>query len=164
VATTQETKKFAFTDAEKAEIKEIADRYPDAKAACLPALWVAQNRFGWVNDDVCAAVAEEIGAAPAHVRGVAGFYTMYNKKPVGKFHVQVCATLSCSLMGAEHIYDYISKKLGINSGQTTADDKYSLLKVECLGSCGTAPMMQINEDYYENLTEEKVDKILASLE
>jgi NADH-quinone oxidoreductase subunit E len=164
LSTTQEKTKFAFTPAEKKRLKEIKSRYPDPKAASLPALWLAQRRHGWISHDVCTVIAEELGVSPSHILGVATFYTMFNKKPVGKYLIQVCATLSCSLMGAEHVYDYISKKLGINNGETTADGKFTLMKVECLASCGTAPMMQINDDYHESLTEEKVDQILDSLE
>lgn len=160
----QEKTKFEFLPDEKKQIGDIIKRYPDPKAATLPALWVAQKRFGWVNGDVCNAVAEELNVAPSHVLGVATFYTMFNNKPVGKYLVQVCATLSCSLMGAEHVFDYICNKLGIKGGETTKDGKFTVMKVECLASCGTAPMMQINDDYYENLTEEKIDQILGSLE
>lgn len=160
----QETAPFAFTAEEKAKIREIAARYPSPKAATLPALWIAQKRFGWISHDVCTAIGEELNLPPAHVMGVATFYSMYNKKPVGKYLIQVCATLSCSLMGAGHVCDHLSRKLGIAPGETTADGKFTLMKVECLASCGTAPMMQINEDYYERLTEEKIDQILASLE
>ena len=164
MSTTQERVAFSFTPEEKEKIKEIVGRYPDPKAATLPALWLAQKRHGWISTDVCNAVGEELGLPSAHVLGVATFYTMFNKKEVGRYLIQVCATLSCSLMGAEHVFDYISEKLGIKGGETTPDGKFTLMKVECLASCGTAPMMQINEDYYENLTEEKVDQILGSLE
>ena len=164
MSTKEENKVFEFTPEEKARLKEIVGRYPTAQAATLPALWLAQERHGWVGQDVCEAVADELGVPAAHVLGVATFYTMYNKKQVGKYLIQVCATLSCSLMGAEHVFDHLSKKLGIKAGETTADGKFTLMKVECLGSCGTAPMMQINDDYYENLTEEKIDRILAGLE
>ena len=88
---------------------------------------------------------------------------MYNKKPVGKYHIQVCTNVSCSLLGAEHIVEFLSKKLGIKKGETMPDKKFTLSEVECLGSCGTAPMMQINHDYYENLNEEKIEEILKGL-
>jgi len=89
---------------------------------------------------------------------------MFKKKPTGRYLIQVCSTLSCSLMGAEHIVEYLERKLGIKAGETTKDGKFTLMKVECLASCGTAPMMQINDDYYESLTEAKIDEILAGLE
>lgn len=163
LSTTQEKTEFKFTPEEKTQLKEIIAKYPDPKAATLPALWLAQKRFGWVSNEVCSAVAQELDLPPAHVLGVSTFYTMFNKKPTGKYLIQVCATLSCSLMGAEHVFEYLSKKLGIKAGETTPDSKFALMKVECLASCGTAPMMQINDDYYENLTEEKIDQILNSL-
>lgn len=163
MSTVNESAVFEFTAAEKEKIKEIITRYPDARAATLPALWIAQKRHGWVSPEVCNAVAEELGVTPAHVLGVATFYTMYNKKQAGKYLIQVCRTLSCQLMGAQKVYSYISKKLGIGEGETTKDGKFTLMQVECLASCGTAPMMQINEDYYENLTEDKIDQILDGL-
>lgn len=155
---------FAFSPEDKKAIKDIAGRYPDPRAATLPALWYAQGKNGWVSSEVCTAIAGELDQTPAFVLGVASFYTMYNRKPVGRYLLQVCSTLSCSLMGARHVFDYLSKKLGIGNGETTDDGKFTLMKVECLASCGTAPMMQINDDYHENLTEEKIDGILNSLE
>jgi len=97
------------------------------------------------------------------VLGVASFYTMFKKEPTGRYLIQVCSTLSCSLMGAQSVVDYLERKLDIKCGGTTPDGKFSLVKVECLASCGTAPVMQINDDYYESLTEEKIDRILESL-
>ena len=97
------------------------------------------------------------------MHGVVSFYTMYNMKPIGRHHIQVCRTLSCALGGSEKITDFIKKKLDIELGQTTADGRFTLSEVECLASCGTAPMMQINDDYYESLNEEKVTEILDSL-
>jgi NADH-quinone oxidoreductase E subunit len=155
---------FEFTPKGKEKIKEIAARYPDAQAATLPALWVAQGEAGWINPAVCNAVAELLGVTPAHVLGVATFYTMFKKEPGGRHLIQVCSTLSCSLMGAESVVDYLERKLGIRCGETTPDGRFTLMKVECLASCGSAPVMQINDDYYESLTEAKIDEILAGLE
>jgi len=161
---TQEITHFEFSPKAKKTIKALVKRYPDAKAATLPALWLAQAEAGWISPAVCSAVAEELGVPPSHVLGVATFYTMFKKKPTGRYLIQVCSTLSCSLMGAEHIVEYLERKLGIKAGETTKDGKFTLMKVECLASCGTAPMMQINDDYYESLTEAKIDEILAGLE
>jgi NADH-quinone oxidoreductase subunit E len=108
-------------------------------------------------------VAEVMGLPPTEVASVASFYTMFNRQPVGENLIQVCTNISCSLLGAEHIVEYIKNRLGIDVGETTPDNKFTLVTVECLGSCGTAPMMQINDTYYENLTEEKIDQILAEL-
>lgn len=153
----------AFSEETRRELDRIVSRYPDREAAILPALYLAQREFGYVSDEAIACVAGLIGVTPARVEGVATFYTMYNRKPVGKYHVQICRNLSCSLMGAEHLIDRVSKKLGIKPGETTADGRITLTKVECLGSCGTAPVMQVNDDYYENLTEDSIDRILDGL-
>ena len=102
-------------------------------------------------------VATLMEQTPARVHGVVSFYTMFNMKPIGRHHIQVCRTLSCALGGAEKMTAFIKQKLGIEIGQTTADGRFTLSEVECLASCGTAPMMQINDEYYENLNEEKVD-------
>jgi NADH-quinone oxidoreductase E subunit len=104
-----------------------------------------------------------MGQAPARVCGVVSFYTMYNMKPIGRHHIQICRTLPCALGGAEKVTAFIKKKLGIEPGQTTPDGRFTLSEVECLASCGTAPMMQVNDDYYENLTEAKINEILDSL-
>lgn len=153
----------AFSEETRRELDRIVSRYPDREAAILPALYLAQREFGYVSDEAIACVAGLIGVTTARVEGVATFYTMYNRKPVGKYHVQICRNLSCSLMGAEHLIDRVSKKLGIKPGETTADGRITLTKVECLGSCGTAPVMQVNDDYYENLTEDSIDRILDGL-
>lgn len=152
----------------KPEIKEyiqkkIISRYPDKTAALLPVLHIAQKEFGFISPEVEKYVADYLSLPVMHVEGVATFYTMYNKKPVGKYHVQVCTNISCMILDAEPLLEYIGKKLNIKSGETTADGKFTLNAVECLGSCGTAPMMQINDDYYENLTPQKIDEILDKL-
>jgi NADH-quinone oxidoreductase subunit E len=161
---TERKAEMRLSPATSKRIKESAARYPDPKAACLPALWAAQQELGWISPQVCTEVAGLLGLPPAHILGVASFYTMFKKEPTGRYLIQVCSTLSCSLMGAEHVVDYLEKKLGIGCGETTPDGKFTLTKVECLASCGTAPMMQINDDYFESLTEEKIDRILDSLE
>ncbi len=153
-----------FSKEARGEFEDILGRYPDKRAAILPALYIAQREFGYVSLEAMEYVASLTEASPAYVYGVATFYTMYNKKEVGKYLVQVCMNISCALMGAEQVMEYIEKKLGIKAGETTADKKFTLMKVECLGACGNAPMMQINEDYHENLTPEKVDEILDGLE
>ncbi len=152
-----------FSEETRRELDRVVSRYPDREAAILPALYLAQREFGYVSDEAIAYVAGLIGVTPARVEGVATFYTMYNRKPVGKYHVQICRNLSCSLMGAEHLIERVSKKLGIKPGETTADGRFTLTKAECLGSCGTAPVMQVNDDYYENLTEDSIDRILDGL-
>ena len=138
-------------------------RYPKKEAAMLPVLYLAQREFGHLGPEAIEYVARLMEQSPARVHGVVSFYTMYNVKPIGRHHIQVCRTLSCALGGAEKITAIIKKKIGIEPGQTTADGRFTLSEVECLASCGTAPMMQVNDDYYENLTEEKLTEILDSL-
>jgi NADH-quinone oxidoreductase subunit E len=154
---------FAFSDAGKREFERLLTRYPDKEAVILPALHLAQKETGYVSDEAILHIAEALGTSPAHIEGVATFYTMYNRKPVGKYHVQICRNISCSLLGAEHLIAHVAKKLGVNPGETTPDGKFTLTKVECLGSCGTAPVMQVNDDYHENLDEARIDAILDNL-
>jgi len=153
----------AFSDTARRELEAVLSRYPDKEAAILPALYLAQREFGYLSDEAIVVVADLLGFTPARIEGVATFYTMYNRKPVGKYHVQICRNLSCSLLGAEHLIEHVSKKLGIRPGKTTPDGKFTLSEVECLGSCGTAPVLQLNDDYHEDLTEEKIDALLDRL-
>jgi len=154
---------LTFTEETRAKHERLLTRYPNREAAILPTLYLAQREFGHLSDEAILYVADLLGFTPARIYGVATFYTMYNKKPVGKYHLQVCRNLSCSLMGAEHLIDRVSEKLGVQPGETTADGRFTLSTVECLGSCGTAPVMQVNDDYYENLSEESIDAILNGL-
>jgi NADH-quinone oxidoreductase E subunit len=147
-----------------ARIKTVREKYPDPHSALLPALDIAQREHGWLSEEVMGDVAELMDLAPVEVSSVVSFYTMFNRRPVGRYLIQVCTNVSCSLLGAEHLVEYIKNKLGIEVGETTPDKLFTLTTVECLGSCGTAPVMQINDTYYENLTEEKIDKILAELQ
>jgi NADH-quinone oxidoreductase subunit E len=154
---------FAFSDAGKREFERLLTRYPDKDAVILPALHLAQKEQGYVSDEAIVHIAELLSTSPARIEGVATFYTMYNRKPVGKYHVQICRNISCSLLGAEHLIAHVSRKLGVKPGETTPDGKFTLTKVECLGSCGTAPVMQVNDDYHENLNEARIDAILDNL-
>ena len=153
-----------LSEESRAEILRIREEYPDPQSALLPALGLAQADYGgWLPQEAFEEVAAVMELPLAFVSAVASFYTMLNRKPVGRHLVQVCTNLSCSLLGAESLLAYIGRKLGIEPGQTTHDGRITLMEVECLGSCGTAPMMQVDDRYYECLTEEKVDQILASL-
>jgi NADH-quinone oxidoreductase subunit E len=145
------------------KFEETVNRYPKKEAAMLPVLCLAQQEFGYLGEEAIAYVAKILEQPPARVHGVVSFYTMLNMKPIGRHHIQVCRTLPCALRGAEKITGFLKQKLGIELGQTTADRRFTLSEVECLASCGTAPMMQINDDYYESLTEAKVTEILESL-
>jgi NADH-quinone oxidoreductase E subunit len=152
-----------FSEASEKKIEDILKRYPNKQAALLPVLWVAQEQFEWISPETMDLVAKKLGLSPAHVYGVATFYTMFNKKPIGKYHIQVCGTLPCDLLGCGGIIKYIKEKLNVKSGETTLDKKFTFSTVECLASCGSGPMMTINEKYHEDLTPEKVDKILEGL-
>ena len=145
-------------------VDEIIKRYPEPKAALLPVLWEVQNRKGWIDSESERWVARRLGTSPAHVHGAVTFYTMYKQRPMGKYHVQVCTTLSCMLRGSDELLEHLEQKLGIKAGQITDDGKFSLVRVECLASCGTAPMLQLNDDYHEDLTHERVDQLLDGLE
>jgi NADH-quinone oxidoreductase E subunit len=157
------TSDIRFSDTELAEIERLKARYPDSKAAIMPVLWMAQNKFGWLSEDVMRLIGNVMNLPFSHVKGVATFYTMYFKKPMGKYHVQVCTNVSCMLRGGEEIYMELCKKYGIGHNERTADGIISLEEVECMGACGGAPMIAINEDYYENVTLQDVEKLLQSL-
>ena len=145
-------------------IEEIKKLYPDAKSAVMPALYLAQEELGSITDQAVEWVSEKVGIAPVHVREVATFYTMYYKKPVGRYHFQVCRTLSCALCGARAITEHLHKRFGLKPGEVSKDGMWSFEEVECLGSCGTAPMCEINDTYFENLTPAKVDEIISRIE
>lgn len=152
-----------FTEENLKRLEEVKSHYPTKDAALMGALWIAQEQFGWLSKDVMQYVGDVLGIPYEHVLGVAEFYTMYNKQPVGKYHLQVCTNVSCMLCGGYDVVDYISDKLNIGLGETTPDGKFTLIEAECLGSCGTAPMMQINNYYEENLSKDKVDAIIEKL-
>lgn len=144
-------------------VAKIKPRYPTNQALLLPALHEAQKENGWISPEIMDEVAAAIDIQPSIVREVVTFYTMYNLKPVGKYHMQFCTNISCALMGAEELLEHCEKKLGIEAGDTSRDNKFTITEVECLGSCGTAPCVQINDDYHENLNHERLDQLLAGL-
>jgi len=144
-------------------VNELISRYPHKEAATLPVLYLAQEEFGYLSPESIEYVAKLMGIPTARLYGTVSFYSLLYMKPMGRHHIQVCRTLPCALVGAEKITDFLKKKLGINSGETTSDGVFTLSEVECLASCGTGPMMQINDEYYENLSEEKVAKVLETL-
>jgi len=155
-----------FSEETKALVGRIIKRYPEdkQKSALLPLLHLAQAEFsGWLSAPVMDYVASLLSIKPIEVYEVASFYTMFNLKPVGKCLLEVCRTGPCMLRGSEDIVAHIEKRLNIKEGQTTADGMFTLKTTECLGSCGTAPMLQCGADYYENLTDEKVDDLLETL-
>ena len=148
-------------------VQKIIKRYPEGrqKSALLPVLHVAQAEFGgWLSPATMDYVASILNLKPIEVYEVASFYTMYNLRPVGKCLLEVCRTGPCMLRGSDDIIEYLEHKLGIRDGETTADGMFTLKTVECLASCGTAPMMQVGDHYIENLTCEKLDDILSDLQ
>jgi NADH-quinone oxidoreductase subunit E len=145
------------------EMKKLEPRYPTRVALLLPALHAAQQETSWLSAEVLEEVAAYIGIHPAQAREVASFYTMYNLKPVGKYHIKVCTNVACELRGAEGLVKHCEKRLGIGLGQTTSDRRFTIHEEECLGACGTAPAMMLNDDYHEDLNVAKLDQILDQL-
>jgi NADH-quinone oxidoreductase E subunit len=141
----------------------ILKRYPDKRAALLPVLKLAQDEFGWISEEVAQYIAELMGYPPSDVMSVASFYTMLKKRPMGKYHMELCRNVTCYLMGAHACAEEIKRRLGIGPGEVTPDGKFSFNFTECLGSCGTAPAMQVGPRYYENLTPQRVAEIIEKL-
>lgn len=154
---------FAFTDENLERIEALKERYPSPKALSLPSLWMAQQQEGMITMEAIETIAGLIGTPPMEIYQVATFYTMFNLEPVGSYHIQLCKTLSCALCGKAEMLAHLQSKLGIAADESSADGRYTLTEVECLGSCDTAPVMQINDTYYENLTADKIDEILEVL-
>src|SRR5437764_5727773 len=142
------------------EIDSHLAKYPVARSAILPLMFVVQRERGYLDAPGVAYLAQRLNLRITDIWEVATFYSMIQTKPVGKYHIQICKTLSCKLLGEGKITEHVCRKLSVKPGETTADGRFTLSLVECLGSCGTAPMFQINFDYHENLTPEKVDQIL----
>lgn len=160
-----DTGPVSFSDAAMAEYREILARYPERRAALMPVLWLVQREFGWISPSAQTYVAELMDLPKAWVEGVVSFYTMYWRRPMGRSHIAICTNLSCYLRGAEHIYDAVCKRTGAKAGEVSEDGRFSIERAECLGSCDTAPMLQLNNDgYYENLTVEDVLALIDQLE
>ncbi len=148
----------------KAPIEEFVLRYSTRRSAIMPALTLAQAECGYLSREAMEAVADILGIAPVQVYEIATFYSMYHTEKKGKHHIQVCTNVSCMLLGAERLLSHIEQRLGIKTGESTPDGFFSLSAVECLGSCNTAPVMQVNnEPYHENLSEERIDKVIETL-
>ncbi len=154
---------FEPTPERAKEIEEILSRYPLKQAACLPLLHLCQEQEGWCSEEVIDFVARRLELPTAHVVGVVTFYTLFNQKPVGKHQIWVCRTLPCALRGGEDLLHHCEHRLGIHDGETTPDGLITLRSAECLASCATAPMMQVDKAYHENLTPEGLDEILTKL-
>lgn len=152
---------FQFEDIRR--VGKILSQYPDKRSATLPLLHLAQSQEGYVTQGAIDAIAEIVEAHPAEIMDTVSFYTMLYTQPKGRYILQICQTLSCSLNGADELVDHVCGKYGIAPGETTADDKFALLKVECLGSCGTAPVVQVNTVYHEGVSLADLDQLLETL-
>lgn len=154
---------ITFPETMERQIQEILLRYPTSRAALLPVLWLCQERYGWISPGVMEAVARRLGEQPAFVEGVVRFYTMFYTSRPARYVLQVCTTLSCDVCGGRELVDHLRARLGIDFGQQTPDGMFQMINVQCLGACGSAPVIQINDDYYENLTPERLDEVLDEL-
>lgn len=151
-----------FDEIELKKVEEIKEHYPESKAALLPVLWMVQEKYGWISTDSMKQVGDLLNVPYEHILGVVTFYTMFNSKPVGKIHLQICTNVSCMLKGGHDLFKFVSDKLKIKNKEVTSDGLFSIEEVECLGSCATAPMMQVNnQKFYENLTKEKVEELIS---
>jgi NADH-quinone oxidoreductase subunit E len=149
-----------LSESEKQEIYEEMKLYPYKGAVCIDALKIVQHHRGWISDEAVADIASELELSVDEVDGIATFYTRLYRKPVGRNVILVCESISCMILGSETIYKHISEKLNIRFGETTADGRFTILPVSCLGDCDHAPVMMVNEDHYNNLSPEKIDTIL----
>jgi NADH-quinone oxidoreductase subunit E len=157
------SKAVEFPPEARARFEHILTRYPNREAALLPTLHLAQELWGWISPEVVVYVGQLLDLAPSKVFGVVSFYNMYNQKPVGKYHLQVCTNLSCMIRNGYDIYEHLQDKLSVKPGEITADGRFTVTEVECLGSCGTAPVVQVNNDYHENMSVEQVDALVEKL-
>jgi len=153
----------SFSPEIEAEIDWHLAKYPVMRSAILPLMFIVQRERGYLDPPGVAYLAKRLALRITDIWEVATFYSMIHTEPIGRHHIQICKTLSCKIMGEPKITEHVCKKLGIKPGETTADGRFTVSLVECLGSCGTAPMLQVGFDYYENLTTGKVDQILDSL-
>ena len=155
---------MAFSPELVEKVQALWERYPERKAALLPALHLIQReRDGWLSDETIAETAELFGVPDMHIAGIVGFYDMFHAAPVGRHIVRLCKTLSCKLRGADELRDHICGKYGVEPGGTTSDGRFTFRLFECLGHCSTAPMMLLDDEKYENLTRERVERVLDEL-
>ena len=156
--------KFQYTKENEEEFQRLEKKYPKSDAMMLPALWLIQEQEGWVSPDAMIYIANRLNKSPIEVHGFASFYTMFNLKPIGTYHIELCKTLSCMLMWAPELKKFIKDTLGIEPGQTSEDGKFHFTEVECQGACGGAPMIALNNKYHENLTVDKLKDIIKECE
>ncbi len=155
-------KPFAFSKESEAKFADLLPKYPTKRAVILPALWLVQDQEGHITVEAMEYVAKRLEQPAVAVFAVVEFYTMFKTEPTGKHHIQLCRTLSCWMRGYENLQGVIEKKLGIGPGEKTPDGTFSFELVECLGSCGTAPMMRMDNRYFENLSADKLERILEA--
>jgi NADH-quinone oxidoreductase subunit E len=156
------TSSIEFNAVMEQVFQDLITKYPTREAALLPTLWLAMDQFGSLSDGVLEYVANRLELPPVRVFSVVEFYTMYQRKPVGRYHFQVCRNLTCTLRGSEPMIARLELKLGVRPGEVTEDGNYSLELVECLGSCGTAPVIRVNDTYYEDMTMESLDRVITA--
>lgn len=151
---------FKYTPESEEKFQEYVSRYPQIDSCMLPALWLVQEQEGWVSPEAMIYVADRLGKSPMQVYEVVTFYTMFNQKPIGKYNIELCKTVSCMVMGAPQLKAFIKETLGLEPGQTSEDGMFTFSEVECQGACGDAPMMALNNVYHGKLTKEKLEKII----
>ena len=161
--TTSNPNTFKLSSKAKTFIKKELTRYEDKRSAVLPALYQVQKDHGWISVEAVQSLSAFMNIPEAHINEVLQFYTMFNKKPVGKHHIQVCCNLTCSLFQARELVEHTCLKLGIKEGEVSADGRFTVSRVECLGSCDNAPAVQINDKYYDKIDKEKMNALLESL-
>ena len=156
--------KYIFTEKQEKEITQILAKYPDKTSALLPLLTLVQRADRVVSPEAMVAIGKKLDVSPAYVQSVMSFYTMYHTKKVGKYMILFCINISCQLNGCDKLLEHTARKLNIKVGETTSDEKFTLHREECLAACTEAPMMRVNDTYYGNLTEQRIDQILESLD
>ena len=156
--------KYKFTEDQEKEISGILEKYPVKTSALLPLLTLVQRSDQLVSPGAMVAIGEQLDVSPAYVQSVMSFYTMYHTKKVGKYMILFCINISCQLNGCDKLLEHTARKLNIKVGETTSDEKFTLHREECLAACTEAPMMRVNDTYYGNLTEQRIDQIIDSLD
>lgn len=141
-------------------IEEIKARFPNPRSAVLPALYLVQKEYGWLSPEALSHVAKTLNVPESAVRGTATFYAMFRNRAVGRHLIQLCTNVSCMILGAEKLVDWLKNRYGLEPGGTTPDGRFTLIIMECIGACGTAPAMLVDTDFYENLTEKTLEPIL----
>ena len=152
-----------LTEENRKKVEELRKRYPTQESLILPVLWIVQKQEGYISEDSMKYAASLLNIPVGQILGVVSFYTMLKKYKTGKNHIEVCTNVSCMLRGSAKILEHLEKRLGIKAGETSPDQKWTLSEAECMGSCGTAPMLAVGDEYYENLTIEKVDELIEKL-